>query len=139
MNYLAIIDKSAQEMQRNYFEHEFWYDIHKEFDTLGMDNVSGNFGTYDLEYYLEQNDRPKYVEELHRMFVFYYTIMWMAECKGYGFNAASRGFDVTTPYGVLWTRCERAIFALATLCEKYKVANLGWAKEAIADARKIAK
>ena len=55
---------------------------------------------------------PSFEENLKEAIDYYSTLQQMAESEGYGLGAASRGFDVTKPSGLIWTisaKCLRVL------------------------------
>lgn len=81
--------KKIYEIQKLYFANERHFDKFDYSMYLGFDNV-----TYEPWFDFE---------EYRSAYQFCNVVMWIAECKGYGPGAASRGFDVTKPEGLMWT------------------------------------
>lgn len=105
-----LIDISG-EMSRIYYDNEDYLDNVKRFENMGLDNPPYSHGSQgELSVYFM-------AEELQDTFKWFNTIKYYAECEGYGIGAAQRGFDTTSPIGLLWTRSVQAIKVLRDMAE----------------------
>lgn len=117
MKELHELDNIAIEMQRIYYTEERYFDNldkRKNTDRFGFDNVTGNYGTYELEFYLK-NDKIKAISELSRMEDFYNEVLMLCDQEGYGPLASARGFDITRPLGRYWTLSKKALRNISEL------------------------
>lgn len=99
----------AAEMQRIYFANERHLDEQFWAERLGLDNVTGNLDFYDLDWYTANGQQEQANKILADMKSFFQEIERLADIKGYGPNAAARGFDVTRPIGRYWTLARKAL------------------------------
>lgn len=105
-----LIDISG-EMSRIYYDNEEYLDNVKRFENMGLDNPPYSHGSQgELSVYFT-------TEELQDTFKWFNTVKYYAECEGYGIGAAQRGFDTTSPIGLLWTRSVQAIKVLRDMAE----------------------
>lgn len=105
-----LIDISG-EMSRVYYDNEDYLDNVKRFENMGLDNPPYSHGSQgELSVYFT-------TEELQDTFKWFNTVKYYAECEGYGIGAAQRGFDTTSPIGLLWTRSVQAIKVLREMAE----------------------
>lgn len=112
LNLWQAFCKDVREIQTVYFKNERWFDRYDYPQFLGFDNVC--FEEWEFEE-TEYRDAYRFVN----------AVRWTCECHGYGIGAASRGFDVTKPEGLLWTICvkvERHLSAIAEIMG-YKTSN----------------
>lgn len=105
-----LIDISG-EMSRIYYDNEVYLDNVKRFENMGLDNPPYSHGSQgELSVYFT-------AEELQDTFKWFNTVKYYAECEGYGIGAAQRGFNTTSPIGLLWTRSVQAIKVLRDMAE----------------------
>lgn len=112
----------AQELKRVYFDNERWFDKYgQRYENMGLDNPLYSYGSqgelsdaFDKEKWDKwtKGKAPSFEENLKEAIDYYSTLQQMAESEGYGSGAASRGFDVTKPSGLIWTisaKCLRVL------------------------------
>ena len=118
----------ASEIKRIFFKNERRFDDShlQRFVRLGLDNPPYSFGTqgelsrsFDAESWkqLTKGNALPFEQELQETFKWFNTLKWYAECEGYGVGAASRGFNVTSPIGLMWTESTKAIRILEKMAE----------------------
>ena len=120
----------AIDIKNVYFKNEAYFDKLSDrttkFERLGLDNPPYAFGSqgelslsYDAEKWQELTGgrAQSFEQELQETFKWFNTLKYYAETEGYGAGAASRGFDVTRPIGMLWMRAYNAIKILKQMAE----------------------
>lgn len=116
----------ASEIKDVFFRNERYFDNIKRFERLGLNNPPYSYGTQgELSYSFDSDKWNEFTkgkgipfeEELQNTYKWYNTLMYYADCEGYGYGAASRGFDVTSPIGLLWQYASRAIRILNKMAE----------------------
>lgn len=97
------LEAIALEMQQIYYANERHMDECFYGERLGLDNVTGNLGTYELWWAINDGNATMADKVLKEIEDFFNEIKRLADNKGYGPRAAARGFDVTRPIGRYWT------------------------------------
>lgn len=111
--YLQCIDNDAADIQRTFFKNERYFDRHPETEGLNLDNATGSGGTYDLFWHIfREPDKQKATEEIGYLRDYYKRIQAITERHGYGPRAAMMGFNMSAPFGTLWTRSTMALIEL---------------------------
>ena len=116
----------ATEIKRIFFDNERYFDTIHRFDRLGLDNPPYSYGSqgelsvsYDAEKWQEitKGRGVPFAEELQDTYKWFNTLKYYADCEGYGIGAAARGFNVTRPIGLLWSKSVQAIRVLTDMAE----------------------
>ena len=109
------LTEACSELQRNYYKNEKFFDKTWYGNHLGMDNVNGIVGSLSYEYSFINNGRPEgneakaaFIEDFKDAYRYFSELCWIAECNGYGANAAARGFSPSSPHGIMWTKSYNA-------------------------------
>ena len=116
----------ASEIKQIFFRNERYFDNVERFEKMGLDNPPYSYGSqgelsrsFDAEEWqkLTGGHGVPFEQELQETFKWYNTLKYKTECEGYGIGAASRGFNVTSPIGLLWTKSVEAIKILRKMAE----------------------
>ena len=109
------LTEAGSELQRNYYDHENFFDKTWYGNHLGMDNVNGIVSSLSYEYSFINNVGPEgnkakaaFNEDFKDAYRYFSELRWIADCKGYGYGAAARGFSPSAPLGIMWSESYNA-------------------------------
>ncbi len=119
--HIKKLEAIAIEMQQIYYANERDMDAHFNAERLGLDNVTGNLSLHELYWHIQDNDMDALGDAVSETEDFFKDVERLADNKGYGPGAASRGFDVTRPIGRYWTLASMGLHHCEKLREQYEL------------------
>lgn len=116
------LTEAGSELQRNYYKNEKFFDKTWYGNHLGMDNVNGIVSSLSYEYSFINNGgsdgnkaKAAFTEDFKDAYRYFSELCWIADCKGYGYGAAARGFSPSAPLGIMWNESYNALRQLDRL------------------------
>lgn len=119
--------RCSREIREVYFANERCFDdLRLDFVRIGIDNPPyscGSQGELSLSYDADKwkamtnGKGQSFKAELCYAFVWFSLCKSIAERYGYGVGAAQRGFDVTKPIGVIWTRSTQILSVIRKMAD----------------------